>query len=165
MENPERNINIQDALKKYGIEGKHLYLLDMIPLIEIAWADGIVQDMEKRLMKEFLEKHIKNINEKAGSTVLTYEVGYSFLDRFLKERPHPEVMKILRSLVVPLRFANPDKAKDYEQKINILKFCMDIAASCVKHYPYGDHERFTEEEKIVFLEIMRSLGISPDRMI
>lgn len=161
----EKDINVQKTFEKYGIGGKFFYLLDVVPLIEVAWADGIVQDMELRLMRKFLEKHVQNINQMAGSNVLTYDDAYRFLDKFIKERPHPEVMKILRTMVVPLRLQSRNAAKNYKQKINILKFCLDIGSSCVKQYPYEERERFTEEEKTVFMEIMKTLEISPDRMI
>jgi len=169
IENENKNfeniIDLKGELKKYGIEGKYFYLLDVIPLIELAWADGKIQKMELNLIKKFIEKHILNINNAAGSNILTFKDGYDFIEKFTKERPNPQLMKILRSMIVPLRLKSKNPEKDYNQKINIIKFCLDIGSCCVKNYPYGERDRFDEDEKNVFIEIVKTLGVSPEREI
>ncbi|MCK5707304.1 MAG: hypothetical protein KAI43_06585 [Candidatus Aureabacteria bacterium] len=164
-ENMDKKVSLQNILKGYGFEDKYLYLLDVVPLIEIAWADGIIQVGELGLIKEFIVKHIENINKGAGVSVISRDEGVEFIERFTVKRPDPELMKVLRSMVVPLRLQSAEASKNTEQKLNILKFCMDIAASSVIEYPYGSHERFCDDEKAIFLEIMKNLGISPTKIV
>ncbi len=158
----EDQVDIKSVLKKYGLDGKYFYLLDVIPLIEVAWADGKIQNQEMKLLRMFIEKHIKNINSIVGENILTFNDGYDFLERFTKERPSPEILKILRAMVVSLRLKSQNPKKDYEQKVNIIKFCLDIGSCCVSHYPYGDRDRFSEKEKEIFIEIVKAMGLSQE---
>jgi len=38
--------HIIEDLEKYGIKNEEIYLIDIIPLIEMIWADGMVQKCE-----------------------------------------------------------------------------------------------------------------------
>jgi hypothetical protein len=158
---PSRS-KVIDSLESFGIRGSTVYLLDLIPLIEIAWADGEIQRMELLLLRDFLKSHVERINRKAGFAVLDYRTACDFLTGFLKKRPDPALLRALRGLVVPCRLghAGPESRRE---KLTLLKFCMDIAAIAVTHYPYGHHERFDESEKRAFLEILDTLDISPER--
>jgi len=150
-------------LEELGVKKKCIYLLDLIPLIEVAWADGRIQEIEVVLMQKFLKEHIIKINERAGAKIIGYDEASNFLAGFLKKRPDPKIMKILREMAISCRLSDNKEQIPEEQKLNILQFCMDIAANAVTHYPYAPHERFAVSEKDVFIDIMKSLNISPDR--
>lgn len=159
----EKIISRQDALKelkRFGISGNDVYLIDFIPLLEIVWADGEAQPSEVAILEEFVEKHVDNINKQAGCKVVELDQAKAFVNRFLAKRPDPEIMKTLRQFVKPLRLSLGDKKENQQLKESLLCACMDIAASAVTEYPYGLHDRFCQEEKKCFFNILESLSTS-----
>lgn len=160
MDNSEKALLLK-KLEKYGIQGKYLYLANILPLIEIAWSDGRINEQELQLLQDFLKNHIKIINEKVGADVITYKDASNFLMKYLKKRPSQSLLKTLRTLA--LSYMTNDSKQLESDKLTILKYCLDIGSCCVLHYPYGIHERFSEEEKKSFIEIMKELNISPNQ--
>lgn len=144
-------------LQQFGIAGPLVYLIDLIPLIEIIWADGIVQDGELDVFYNYLDSHVDRINKIAGCNVLTLDQARAFLDQFLKKRPDPELIKCLRNLVNPVRLSNSDHERNQALRNSLLSACLDIAASSVCQYPYGLGDRFNADEKRCFFEIIDSL--------
>lgn len=157
-----RNYTItrQEALEQlrcYGIEGPQVYLIDFIPLIEMLWADGKEQIGEIVLLSEYINQHVEHLNEMAGHEVITMERARAFVAKFLEERPDPELLRTLRSFIAPVRLSSSDQAANDALRGSLMAACMDIASSCVVHYPFGGHERFTLDEKRCFFEILESL--------
>ena len=67
-----------EELESYGITGAQIYLIDLIPLIEMIWADGKAQGSEISLLADFLKRHVEHINALAGSaTIGDVKVLYS----------------------------------------------------------------------------------------
>jgi hypothetical protein len=151
-----------DELEQHGIRGPNVYLIDIIPLIEMIWADGKVQEGELEILKDFLHEHVSRINRVAGYEVLTYEKARDFVVGFLRQRPPPELLKTLRSLIVPLRMASSEDAANRSLRNCLLAACLDIAASCVLKYPYGIGDRFNPEEKTCLFEILDSFSGLPN---
>lgn len=151
----------QDAiheLERHGIRGAQAYLIDVLPLVEMMWADGVVQRVERDLLDKFLHQHIDNLNALVGYPAISYEDGAAFVERFLHERPSSEMLAVLRRLIPPVRFSSSDVTRNDAQRRAIVRWCLDIGASCVAAYPYGDHDRFSEAEKACFEAIVASLG-------
>lgn len=146
---------IQD-LQRFGISGPLVYLIDLIPLIEISWADGKVQSGELEVLHGYLETHVKRINETAGCEVLTQAQAQAFIQQFLKKRPAPELLTCLRNLVNPVRMSSSDQESNQALRRSLLSACLDIAASSVCQYPYGLGDRFNANEKRCFFEIVES---------
>jgi hypothetical protein len=97
---------------------------------------------------------VRRINDVAGYEVLTVSGAKAFVSRFLKTRPSPDLLRLLRDLLAPVRLTSPDAA---ELKESLLSACMDIASSSVVQYPYRWNERFNPAEKKCFFEILDSL--------
>jgi len=146
-------------LERYGISGSQVYLLDVIPLIEMMWADGIVQAEEWKLLLEFVSEHVANINAAAGLTVLTPKEAAEFVNRFSGERPDPTLLQHLRELIPSVRLSNSDPVTNQQRREAILQWCLDIGAACVANYPYGSHERFDAKEKECFKSILNTLAV------
>lgn len=144
-------------LKNFGITDADIYLIDIIPLVEMIWADGQAQDSEIAILEDFLEKHVNHINTIAGYDLLTMDRARHFLARFIENRPNPEILHELRQLVSPVRLATSDAAANTELRESLLAVCLDIAASAVTQYPYGLRDRFNCFEKKCFFEIIDSL--------
>ncbi len=144
-------------LERYGITGKLVYLIDIIPLIEMIWADGSVQDVERDLLDKFLAQHVANINALAGMELIDMAAAKGFADKLLADRPDPKVMTILHRLIPIVRMSSSDAERNAHTRAEILRWCLDIGASCVREYPYGDHDRFSDAEKACFEEIFTAL--------
>jgi len=149
-------------LAALGITGAEVHLLDTIPLIEMIWADGIAQSAELRLLDEFLAQHVRNLNELGERVVVTLERAREFVSRFLRERPDPDLLRLLRGLFVEVRLnAAPESVRSLRRQA-VLDFCLDLGAACVAEYPHGDHQRFCQAEKRLFEELVLSLSPPPD---
>jgi hypothetical protein len=145
-----------EKLKDYGIKGKDVYFIDVIPLIEMIWADGRKQEAELAIMEHFLFEYLEHLNKSCGYQAFTEDDVKNFVSRFLKERPDPDLLKTLRELVF--------LAKDYcseenlQIKDSLLARCLDIAASSTTEYPYGLYDRFNLSEKKCYFEIYETLS-------
>ncbi|MBI4511155.1 MAG: hypothetical protein HY698_16100 [Deltaproteobacteria bacterium] len=145
-------------LQKFGISGKDVYLLDVIPLLEMIWADGKVQAYELSILESFIEQHVDNLNCLAGTNVLSSEDGRTFVSRFLRARPDPEVLAVLRSMIPPVRLSNSSHDLNEAHRRSIVRWCLDIGSACAAEYPCADRERFNEAEKQCFMNILQSLS-------
>lgn len=146
-----------EALKDHGIEGADVYLIDLIPLVEIMWADGCVQKGELLLLGDFLARHVERVNRVAGCQLLTLDRAKKFLLPLLKKRPDPALLRTLTDLVGPVRLASSDVDLNAEIRESLLSACLDIAAA--EASPDSDQavEHFSQEEKRCFFEILQTL--------
>ena len=144
-------------LRRFGIRGPLVYLIDLIPLIEMIWADGKAQECEIDFLDDYLRRHVAHVNELAGHTILVFDDARAFLERYLEERPDPELLRTLRSFVAPIRLSSSDAGQNEAIKASLLASCLDIAASSVTEYPFSPGERFNADEKRAFFEILASL--------
>jgi hypothetical protein len=157
----QQTLQILEA--EHGITGGQVYLLELIPLIEMVWADGRSQKAEMDLVYRAVLDRMAGLSREAhGEAVVTVEEANAFLDRFLHTRPSPELLRRLRELAGPLVFSDADPAANEQRKDTLLELCMDIAAASVHHYPFGARERFMQAEKDLLLDLMRTLNIPPD---
>ncbi len=147
-----------DQLAELGVTGPEVFLLDTIPLIEMIWADGEAQPSELRLFEAFLEQHVRNVNELCGREVVTIEAARAFAQRFLRQRPEPQLLALLRSLFVERRLDAAPASIRSARRQSVLDFCLDLGASCVAEYPDGDRGRFCRAEKDLFGALVASLG-------
>ena len=146
---------ILEQLNSFGISGKDVYFIDYIPLIEMMWADGMIQQGEQDIFYGFIEKHVAYLNKIAGYKAFSLEAAVQFVSGFLKERPSPEMLKALRNIAADpfLHHKNPEQREQFEKCL--LAVCLDIGAACSeKEYPYGLQKRFSAGEKRCFFEIL-----------
>lgn len=150
-------ITRQEAVEKlaeFGIEGKNLYLVDIIPLIEMIWADGKAQEGELKILSAFLKTHVDNLNKNAGFEFMDYDCAKNFALAFLRTRPNKELMTTLRFLAASVISS---QSNSRSVKESMLAACLDIASSSVVKYPYGLGERFDIHEKKCFYNIVKEL--------
>lgn len=157
---------IHEIVTNHGLLPEHIYLLDLIPLIEMVWADGKAQAAEMSLLYGHVIDHLAVLsNEIEGQEVLDADKVNDFLSHFLEERPDPKLLKMLRELALNLNRLHSDPQKIAQRSNTLLGLCMDIAAAAVVDYPYDKHARVMEAEKRLLIEIMGALDISPDRAL
>jgi hypothetical protein len=158
---------ILDAIvENYDLVPCHIYLLDLIPLIEMIWADGKTQGSEISLLYEYVTRHLVELGDAAGGEeVVGIDEVNAFLDRFLSVRPDPAMLEKLRQLALTLNQQHSNPQKRAERRNTLLNFSLDIAAAAVNEYPYDRHERIMEAEKRLLIELMAALHLPPDRPI
>ncbi len=155
---------LQEIVNNHDLSPQHIYLLDLIPLIEMIWADGKTQDAEISLLYDYVIRHLAELNNEAGGEdIVTVDDANAFLDRFLATRPDPALLKSLRELALTLSQQHSDPQRTANRGNNLLNFCLDIAAAAVAEYPYEKHDRVMESEKRLLTEIMFSLRLSSNR--
>jgi hypothetical protein len=145
-----------EMLAQYGITGPYIYLVDIIPLIEMIWADGKVQGAEVGVLRNYVSAIVKRINAACGSTALSMEQAGAFVKQFLVRRPNPELLRRLRALVTVVSFRNcqSDKARDLKE--SLLAACIGIAESASSGGQAGG-DCIEVAETACFFEILNSL--------
>lgn len=78
---------VLDTLTAHGIRGPEVYLLDAVPLIELAWADGTVHPAERSMILSFVEHLMIKLRAEAGFNVITHPQALAFVDRLTANRP------------------------------------------------------------------------------
>lgn len=154
-------ITFSDAVKRlaqFGIKEEQVYLIDLLLLIEMAWADGRIQEAEVDILVDYLKTHVKNINRLSGCKVVSEKSAIEFVQKYLKSRPDPLMLSEIERLVAEIRINNKPEQEAECNRMAVLNGCLDIAASAVTKYPYGLTERFTSEEKACYHKIQAMLG-------
>ncbi len=98
----QRQVTI-DELHRHGIHGPEIYLLDAMPLIEMAWADGKIQPAERSMILAFVEHLLIKLQGEAGFAPVTTRQALEFVDRFTAEQPTLLQFKTWRDLLKKLR--------------------------------------------------------------
>ncbi len=151
-------MDISRYLDKYDLKDAHIYLLELIPVIEMIWADGKNQEKELKILYQFTVEHLCRISKNSeGVEVVAQEDIYSFVDRFTRAQPSQEMLSDLRQLCIEKLAAKPEDQRK-ETTGHILSYCMDIAAACVNTYPYKFNERIVEQEKKLLIELIAALN-------
>lgn len=96
-------------LARRGIIGPDVWLLDVLPLVEMAWSDGAIQPEERQLIAAFLEEHVEAVNREAGQAVASMASASAFVQRFLATRPTAQEFRELRMMLRVLRLAGPQR--------------------------------------------------------
>ncbi len=148
-------MNISALIERYNLKPQHAYLLELIPLIEMIWADGRNQSKEIAIIHEITEKHVCNLNDQAdGLTVVSKQDAKEFLSRFLQTRPPAGLLKELRELTFDWL---ADKGKMKDKNDSIISYCLDIAAACATNDNFN--ERVVMQEKVLLKDLTKALNI------
>jgi hypothetical protein len=149
-------LSFVDSVKKLsrvGINSRGIYLIDVILLCEMAWADGSVQEGEREILFSYLNHHVDSINRLAGCKVLEHKEAKELIRSFLDNRPSQELIATIEEVIDPIRIDQINTTNAERTCLCILNTCLDIASSSVTKYPYGLTERFTKEEKEYYHKI------------
>lgn len=146
-----------EKLSQVGIQNKEIYLIDLVLLCEMAWADGSVQEGEREILFSYLNHHVDSINRLAGCRVIEHKEAKELIRSFLDKRPGQELLDTIQEVIAPVRLDQINPANAERTCLGILNTCLDIASSSVTKYPYGLTERFTQEEKDYYHKITAML--------
>jgi len=142
---------------EFGLKPPDYFLLELVPLIEMIWADGKNQEPELRLLYDFAIRHVAALDRLTnGEVAVTAEQVNDFLDRFAHAPPPPGFLNALRELDYGELLTDPHERIHEEE--SILRYCVDIAAAAVCEYPFGLRERVLESEKVLLEALFATIG-------
>lgn len=148
---------LESLVSDFGLTPDTVYLLPLIPLIEVMWADGMTQPAEIAVFYDCLTKHLADLSNHAdGEEVVSIEKAEKFANDLLHTRPDPEQLRRLSNLSVQLLNIS------HEEKLrrSVLDNCLDLAAIAVTRYPYERRDRIMSAEKQVLVALFQSLNLS-----
>lgn len=148
------SIELNHLFDTYGLRESDIYFLDLIPLVEMIWADGHNQNEELRILSDFALTHTQELNQILGEKVVTPRDLKDFLRRFGERRPARELLKSLRAIAIRRMHRRSKTRHGQDKAQEVLTCCLDIAAACVVHYPYGLRERIMDRERKLLLELI-----------
>ena len=84
---------VLDRLLKLGIQAQTLAALSIVPLVEVAWADGALDANERRTVLE----------QAAATGIISASPAYGLLEAWLEHRPSQQLLDAWRDLVRAIR--------------------------------------------------------------
>jgi len=67
-----------EDLSMFGIKEPQIYLVDIIPLVEMIWVDGEVQESKLAILDEYLHERVRQIGEMAGYAAIDFQGAQAF---------------------------------------------------------------------------------------
>ncbi len=146
-------------LKPFGMDQEEIYLVDLVLLAQMAWADDVIQDAERDILFGYLAEHVASINKMAGYTILPQDKAFAFMEKLLTEKPSEQFLATIHKVIPAVCAHHKNKKDAMEKREAVLHACLDIAASSVTEYPYGLRDRFSAEEKATYQKIASLFGV------
>lgn len=147
-----------ERLSRHGIEGKRVYLIDLIPLIEMIWAGGQVKAEKIDFLYNFIKRHINHINRLAGYVVLSMADAINFTGPYLNSRPNMALLKKLRECIIPVRIGVVRNDYGDIMARRIVAACLNILSITLAQYPHELQNTCCLEEREMYLDIMQTFG-------
>ena len=139
-------------LEARGIRGPMVYLLDALPLVEMAWADGEVQPPERTMILSFVDQHLTQLDAQAQTTVVPRRQALEFVDRYLTERPTAAEFATLRELMIVMRLTGENTDAQAQR---ILHWASSVAGAAPS--PTKPHQSWDKEELVTLWGLEQSL--------
>jgi hypothetical protein len=99
---------VLDRLLKLGIQAQTLAALSIVPLVEVAWADGALDPKERRAVLEHA----------GGAGISSGSPAYGLLEAWLEHRPSQQLLDAWRDLVRAIREQiGPEEAERLKAEI------------------------------------------------
>ncbi len=134
-----------EALQDLGFTAETVQLLHLVPLVEVAWAEGGVADRER----ELIFKVARSRGVQPGS------VAHQQLSHWLDEKPSERFFEsVLRAIRVLLELLPP--AEREASRRDLIGYCSQIA-SVVSGGILG-RAQITDEERVLIAHIATEIG-------
>ncbi len=134
--------NVLNRLLEMNIGPETLAALTLIPLVEVAWADGKMPDTQRKAVMEAVEK----------SGVEHDDDAHALLEEWLNERPGPEMLSVWKDYVVALRQQMDAEAVD-QLKHDLLDRAYSIADAAGGILGLGIGSRVSKKEQEMLDEL------------
>jgi len=139
----ESDERVLKAFEEAGFSRETVVLLHLVPLVEVAWADGSVSAAERADILEVAK--IRNIVP--GSP------AYDMLERGLRERPKPEMFDAVRR-AIRIIFESLPKEKQDEIEKTVTSACMHVALASGGFLGMG--EKVSDAERTALQRVART---------
>jgi hypothetical protein len=127
--------NVIDEWQRLGFTKEKLPLLFLLPLVQVAWAEGFLQASEQRVILQIA----------AERAVTPGHPAYEDLLRWFDERPSDEVFAATMSLIGKVMEMLPTAERvDFKEKL--LADCLKVANASPDIGLFGGHNRLRREE-------------------
>ncbi|MBT6274427.1 MAG: hypothetical protein HOI95_09865 [Chromatiales bacterium] len=158
----DRNELIDNLVREFGLLDHDIYLLDLVPLIEMMWADERSDPVELSLIYEFAIAHLAKLDaDSGGIEVVTVDDVNRFLNRFAHARPDPRLLDALSQIAVNAAHSDTNSERGAQRRSTMLDYCIDIAAACTSTLAGDERHRVLEAEKRLLRALIRALDIGP----
>lgn len=151
----------EDALARlslYGIKGKRVYLIDLIPLIEMTWAGGGRQPEKIDFLDHYIKQHLRHINQMAGYLVLSMADATQFTAPYLASHPNMAHLKKIRECIMPVRLGETRNAYGDMIMRRIISACLNLLSISLAQFPHDFQNEYCVEERGMYVDILDSFG-------
>lgn len=113
------------ALAALGFRGRDIYMAELIPAVEMAWADGRIQPNELALLKAYCEALTERLNRHAGAGFFQLRHSLEVLGRLTRRRllPHERL-----AALAALKAWSGESASGAERRKEMLEWASAVAA-------------------------------------
>jgi hypothetical protein len=153
----------QKLTQQYNLKPIDIYLLDLVPLIELIWADGERQESEIQILMSFVDEMLALFKMQELDDCISRDDIIEFIDRYIHVRPAPGLLAELRTMAIELA----NKRSDSSRNLDIISYCMDVAAASINSTALSDEKvsRIAKEEKTLLINIISALNISENQTV
>jgi tellurite resistance protein len=138
---------LTEALAGLGLDRKNHRAVGLLPLVEVAWADGKVQRAERELILEIAERY-------------GVAPGDAWLKRWLEKRPTPTTFLAARTVLLALMArSGKSDVKAPDTLDNLLELCVGVAEAAGGLF--GLAFTYEQSERDCIEEIARTLARGP----
>lgn len=106
------------ALRDLGLEGPDVYWAELIPVVETAWADGVIQPNERALLEAYVETVAGWLNACCQVPLFSVRQGRALLARLSAGRLPPHLrwkaLRAVRALTGGTRAGRQTRARVLE---------------------------------------------------
>ncbi|RMH00013.1 MAG: hypothetical protein D6705_01570 [Deltaproteobacteria bacterium] len=142
------DLALAERIRKLGFEGRAAEVLDLLPLVAVAWADGKIQRGERTAILGALERR----------GIRRDHPGFQLLEALLEERPGEtyfgEALAVLRDLVA-------ERGAD----LSVPELCVEVARRSGGILGTGIGNTIDPNERAVLEEIAEAFGPEGARRI
>ena len=129
-----------DRVEQLGFSGESLQVLDLLPLVHVAWADGRIQKEERAVLLAILDQ--RGLAPESEASLL--------IESLLEQRPSETFFAESRAVLVDLATRTGASGKD------VVDLCAKIAEASGGLFGLG--RRVTAEERALVAEVADALG-------
>jgi len=135
-----------EAIRALGFDEETVKVLDLIPLVDVAWAEGEVSKGEADLIREVMRLRGLTPNDR----------GWQLIESFLVDAPSEVFFNRALELVRKIYDALPGDKKRRARE-DLVNFCIEVADASGGFFGLG---RVSNEERHELKKIIDALGAS-----
>jgi len=138
---------LTQALRHIGVDRRTIRALPLLPLVQVAWADGRVQAAERGLIREVAGRYGLN------------EAEVKLLDHWLSKQPEDADFLLARQVLLVLWSRDRERGQAPDSLDGVIRMCMCVAR--VAGGLFGLAFTMDQRERELIGEISQSLQLGP----